>query len=264
LRRAEPWLVVASAASSLAILFLFLPLAALFTMFDPRIFAKVFLYNPVFYRVARAAMLTTFEASGLAVALNACLGIPLAYILARKRFRGRGVIESLVDVPLLLPHTVAGIAVLCAFGHAGLLAPITKPLGIYIEDTFLGIVLAMAFVSAPIMIDTAKVGFASVDPELEMVARSLGASPSRVFASITLPLAIRSIAAGAILSWARALSEVGAILIVAYYPRTLNVLTIEWFSMYGLPYCIALAVPLALVSIALFTLLRLVIQRAHD
>jgi len=262
LARLEKSIIVVSALASLAILYLFLPVASLFVMFDPHTFYRVFVENPTFYTVARRAVVITLEASVSAVALNACLGIPLAYILARKSFRGRELIESLVDIPLLLPHTVAGIAVLCAFGRGGLLGPLLSKLGIYVEDTFTGIVLAMAFVSAPIMIDTVKTGFASIDPELEMVARSLGASPSRVFLSITLPLALRSIAAGAILTWARALSEVGALLIVAYYPRTINVLTVEWFSMFGLRYCIALAVPMALLTIAIFTALRTVFRHA--
>jgi len=261
MRRVEASLLVASSIASVTICFLFIPVAALFILFDPRTFAKIFLLNPTLYTIARSALLTTFEASASATALNIALGIPLAYILARKSFRGKRVLESIVDVPLMLPHSVAGIAILCAFGRAGLLAPITQRLGIVIEDTFLGIVAVMAFVSAPIFIDTAKVGFASIDRELEIVARSLGASALRAFITVTLPLSLRAIAAGAVLAWARALSEVGALLIVAYYPRTINVLTVEWFSMFGLRYTIALSIPLALLAIALFVLLRTVIER---
>ncbi len=262
LARIELGMVAVSVLASLAILYLFIPVASLFAVFDPHTFYKIFISNPAFYTVARRAVVTTLEASAAAVAINACLGIPLAYVLARKSFRGKSVVESVVDIPLLLPHTVAGIAVLCAFGRGGVLGPALSRIGLYVEDTFLGVVLAMAFVSAPIMIDTVKTGFASIDPELEMVARSLGATPSKVFASVTLPLALRSIAAGAVLSWARALSEVGALLIVAYYPRTINVLTVEWFSMFGLRYCVALAVPMALLSIAIFAALRTVLRHA--
>jgi len=256
LRGAEPFLVAAAALGSAAVLFIFVPLAALFLLLDPGALAEVASRQPYAPEVA-AAFATTFTASGLSTALVAAAGVPLGYLLARRDFAGKALVESLVDIPLMLPHVVAGIMLLVAYGRRGLL-----PLGI--EDTFWGVVAVMAFVSAPIMVDTAKAGFASVDESLERVARSLGATPGRAFLTVTLPLASRSILAGAILSWARALSEVGALLIVAYYPKTVNILVLEYFNAYGLRFAVALAAPLAALAIALFAALRVVVRGAKD
>ncbi len=260
LRRAEPFLILISSLGSFIILFLFIPIASLFAMLNPQILAEVFT-SPMYVDEVRGAFITTFLASGLATAVLLLCGIPLAYILARYSFPGKTVIESVLDIPLMIPHAVAGIMVLTAFGKRGLLGILTTNLGLAVDDSFWGIVAVMAFVSAPIMIDTVKAGFSSVDPMLEAVARSLGASRARVFVTVTLPLAYRSILAGTILSWARALSEVGAIIVVAYYPKTINVLILEYLNVYGLGYAIALAIPLTLLALALFIALRAVTRR---
>ncbi len=257
LGRAEPFLLTLSGLASLLICMVVIPIAALFLLTNPSTMTEVFICNHMLATQARNAFITTFEASGIAAAILVALGTPLAYVLARYEFPGKLLVESLVDIPLMIPHVVAGIMVLMAFGRRGLLASLTG-VSVTIEDTFWGIVLAMTFVAIPLAVDTAKVAFQSIDPMLEAVARSLGASRWRAFTSVTLPLSIKGIAAGAILAWARALSEVGAILVVAYYPKTVNVLILEWLSVYGLKYAVALAVPLVLLSLALFTAFRFV------
>lgn len=257
----EKFLLTLSIAGSLLVFFLLSPVIALFISIDPDTLSQTLYRDPVLANEFRRALLVTLEASVLSTSILLVLGIPLAYILARKRFWGREFIESLIDVPLMIPHAVAGVMVLVAYGRRGLLGPITSWLGLAVDDSFWGIVATMAFVSAPIMIDTLKIGFRSIDPMLEYIGRSLGASPYKVFQTITLPLALRSILSGAILSWARALSEVGAILIVAYYPKSINVLVIEWFSTYGIRYAVSISLVLALLSLAVFTLLRLVVEK---
>jgi molybdate transport system permease protein len=142
-------------------------------------------------------------------------GTPLAYLLARRDFPGKFIVDMLIDLPIVLPPTVAGVALLVAFGRRGVIGEYLDDAGINIAFTTTAVVLAQLFVSAPFYIRTAKAGFESVEPVYEGVASTLGASPLRAFWRITLPLAWPSLVAGAILCWARALSELGATLIFA-------------------------------------------------
>jgi len=244
--------------SSIIIFFLLSPLILIFLLVDYNLISTSILGVGRLADEARRAFILTFETASLSTLILLFTGIPLAYILAKFNFKGKTVLESIIDMPFLLPHTVAGIFVLVTYGSRGPIGSILSNIGLIIEDTFWGIVFAMAFVSAPILINSIRDGFKSIDPTLEYVARSLGASHARVFITISLPLAWRNIITGALLSWARAISEVGAILIVAYYPKTINVLVIEWFNTYGLAYALALTVPLLFVSIGLFILIRIV------
>ncbi len=259
LRRAEPFLVVVSGLTSLAVLFVVMPVASLFIICDPHVLSYLFT-SPIFAGEVRSAFINTFVASAIATLALLIIGIPTGYMLARYSFPGKSVIESILDIPLLMPHVVSGIMILSAFSERGIFSPVISMFKIRVEDTLLGIVLAMMFVSAPIMIDTVKAAIASIDPMLEHVARTLGASSLRVFFTVTLPLVSRSLIAAVILTWARALSEVGAILIVAYYPKTVNVLVLEYFQAFGLKYAIALSVPLALIAIAIFSSLRAILK----
>ena len=146
--------------------------------------------------------------------------MPLAYILARGSFRGRGVIQSVVDLPLVVPHTVAGIALLFLLGRTGWVGGPAAHLGVSFYGSQWGIVAAMLFVSAPFAVNSARVAFEAIDPRLERAARSLGASPWHAFRRITLPLGLRGVLTGAVLVYARSISEFGAVVIIAYYPAT--------------------------------------------
>ena len=141
------------------------------------------------------------------------VGTPLAYLLARRQFPGKFLIDLLLDLPIVLPPTVAGVALLVALGRRGLVGEHLS--SVDIAFTTSAVVLAQLFVSAPFYIRTAKAGFEEVEPRYEGVAWTLGASQLRTFWRVTLPLAWPSIVAGAILCWARALSELGATLIFA-------------------------------------------------
>nr|WP_280921184.1 ABC transporter permease [Halarchaeum rubridurum] len=141
--------------------------------------------------------------------LACLLGVPLALLL-RRDFAGRPVVEALVDLPLVVPHSVAGLAVLLAFGEGGAL-PSLPVLG-----AVPGLVLALTFVSAPYAVNGAREGFETVDRDAERAARSLGASRFETFRRVTAPLAVRGVLSGAVLSWARAVSEYGAVAVVAY------------------------------------------------
>jgi len=162
-------------------------------------------------------------------------------------------------MPVVIPHTVAGIALLFIFGRAGILgAPIHMAFGILFSDSYWGIVLAMLFVGIPFVVNQSRDGFMKVDPRMENVARSLGATRLSAFARVTIPLTWRSLLSAAIMTWARAVSEFGSVAVIAYYPRTINTLLFEWYNFFGYVYTKPLAALLLLVALAIFATLRAV------
>jgi len=255
--RLEAGLIAFSGLSSLLVLFLVLPIIALYLGLEPSVLGDL-LGNPALRGEVVGGFKVALLASAAAVALLLALGIPLAYLLARYSFPCKRILEGIVDVPLALPHVVAGVMLLEAYGARGPAGPLLERVHLVVEDHFLGVVLVMAFVSAPLLVDTVKVGFQAVPESLEAVARTLGASRLRAFKDIALPLAARSIVAGSLLAWARGLSEVGALLVVAYYPKTVNILILEYLSIYGLPYAVALSALYAALALAIFASLRVV------
>jgi len=153
--------------------------------------------------------------TAISLVLTVAFGLPLAFVLARRQFRGKGLLESVVDLPIVLPPSVAGLALLLVFGRRGLLSPPLELLGIAIPFTTIAVILAQTFVSAPFFIRSARTGIASVDRDLEDAARVDGASEPQVFRAITMPLAGAALAAGLVMSWARALGEFGATIMFA-------------------------------------------------
>lgn len=153
--------------------------------------------------------------STITLAVAVMVGTPLAYLLARRQFPGKMLVDLLLDLPIVLPPTVAGVALLVTLGRRGVIGEQLDAAGLDVAFTTTAVILAQLFVSAPFYIRTAKAGFESVEPVYEGVASTLGASPLRTFLRVTLPLAWPSLVAGAILCWARALSELGATLIFA-------------------------------------------------
>jgi molybdate transport system permease protein len=199
------------ALAGLLLLFVLLPLVALVwrstvsTDFWPS------LTRPSVLRSLRLTAIT----SAITVALAIVTGTPAAYLLARRSFPGKRLVETLIDLPLVLPPVVAGVALLMAFGRRGLLGHQLEVLGIELPFTTAAVVLAQLFVAAPFYVRGARLGFLAVPRELEQAAAIHGASSWTVFRQITLPLALPGIASGAILCWARALSEFGATLMFA-------------------------------------------------
>jgi molybdate/tungstate transport system permease protein len=200
----------------------------------------------------RAALLVTVEAALIATGLAAIGGVPLAYLLARRSFAGKRVVEGLIDLPIVFPHTAAGIALLLVFGRTGALGRGLAHLGLTFTDSLPGIVVAMLFVSLPFLVDTAREAFALVDPGYERVARTLGATPGVAFLRVALPLAGRGVLAGALLMWARGMSEFGAIVILAYNPKTVPVLVFERFQGFGLDAAKPVALLIVLAALAVF------------
>jgi len=212
----------------------------------------------------RAAIVLSLEGALLSAALAALVGVPLAYALARTAFPGKGVIAALIDLPLAVPHTVAGIALLMVFGRQGFFGEPLQAIGLKFWGTIAGVVVAMLFVSAPYTVNAARIGFEAVDPRLEKIARTLGLGPWRAFMRITLPLARRSIMTGVTLTYARSISEFGAVIILVYYPMTAPVKIYELFLRFGLEQSAAAAVLLLIVSLSLFVLLRTLAQRGAE
>ncbi len=196
----------------------------------------------------------TLTAALFSTLISAVSGIPLAYLLARKKFFGRAAILAVIDLPIIIPHSAAGIALLTVIGRQSLLGKLT---GNGLVGTAAGISVAMAFVSLPFLINAARDAFASVPEELEKAARALGARPWYVFFTISLPLAWRGILSGMILMWARGISEFGAVVIIAYHPMTTPVMVFQRFNDYGLRHARSVAVLLILICVSLFFLFRL-------
>lgn len=195
-------------------------------------------------------------ASAMAAVLSMLLGTPLAYVLARREFPGKKVVESLIDLPIMIPHPVIGIAFLTLAGRNNWFGRMLGGMGVEIMGTVTGITMVLFFVGLPFYINTVKAGFESVPVRLERVSRSLGAGPADTFFRVTLPLCRRSVLVGMIMCMARALSEFGAVVIVAYHPMIAPVLMFERFTAYGLKYSQPVAVILILVSLVFFVLLR--------
>jgi molybdate transport system permease protein len=214
------------------------------------------------------AMRLSAITSTIALAIAVMFGTPLAYLLARRDFPGKVVVDVLVDLPLVLPPTVAGVALLVAFGRRGVLGGELGAFGIEVAFTTTAVVLAQVFVSAPYYIRTVKAGFESVSPQYEGVAATLGAGPLRVFWRIVLPLAWPSVLAGAILCWARALSELGATLVFAgNFPERTQTMPLAIIGVFdsgaSVDVAIALSVILVAAAAAMLVLLRLVAGRSR-
>jgi molybdate transport system permease protein len=198
------------AATALALGFLALPVAAVFLRVSPgHLFAQ--LGNPV----ATDALLVSLKTSAIAHALVLVVGTPAAYLLATRRFSGRSLVLALIELPLVLPPAVAGIALLAAFGRFGLLGGTLHALGLTVPFTQAAVVLAVAFVEAPFYVGGGIAAFEAVDRTLLDAARTLGAGPARVFARVAVPLALGGLAAGSALALARGLGEFGATIIFA-------------------------------------------------
>ena len=212
--------------------------------------------------VRLAIFLSLFTAT-LTTVLAIILGVPLAYILARKDFPFRNVIDSLVDLPILIPHTVAGIALLTLFGPRALIGSTLRNIGLVFTSTIYGIILAQFFVSAPLLIKTTKEVLLKIDENIIKVARTLGASSREVFFDIELPLSARGILTGAILCWARAISEFGAVIILAYYPHTAPVLIYIRFETWGLSASKPISALLLLVTLLIFILLKYIEKKGE-
>jgi molybdate transport system permease protein len=244
----RPALVVATA---LALTFLLLPLLALFLRVSPgTLFSQ--LGNPA----ARDALLVSLKTSAIAHTVVLLVGTPAAYLLATQRFRGRTLLLTALELPLVLPPAVAGIGLLAAFGQRGLLGDTFEALGVSVSFTQAAVVLAVIFVSSPFYLRWAVAAFSSVDAQLLEAARTLGAGPARTFWRVALPLAAGGLTAASSLAFARGLGEFGATIMFAGSVRGITqTLPLAIYAELDVNFDVALAVGALLVLVSLAVLL---------
>lgn len=196
---------------SLALLALIgLPILALVVRSIDRDFLT-YVLSPTSVDALKLSLLTSVTS----VLLILLTGTPLAYLLAHWKFPGRTLVDMLVDLPVVLPPAVAGIALLMAFGRLGMFGSWLNAFGITVSFTTTAVIMAQTFVSAPFFVRAAKIGFAAIDPQQQEAARLEGASEWQVFQYIMFPLSVRAVLTGVVLTWTRALGEFGATLLFA-------------------------------------------------
>lgn len=239
----------------LILLFIIAPLAGMFLKTSP-----ISLFETAKESEVRDSIWLTIWTSVAGTLFFAIAAIPLAYLLARKNFPLKKVVTGIIDLPIVIPHSAAGIAILGLITRDSLLGRMGSSVGLNFVGHPIGISIAMAFVSIPFLINAARDGFEGVPVRLEKAALTLGASPARVFFTISLPLAWRNIVSGLILMFARGMSEFGAVIVVAYHPMITPVLIYERFGSFGLKYARPVSVLFILISLAVFILLRLLSQ----
>jgi molybdate transport system permease protein len=244
------------AVAGLFALFLALPVATLV--------ARSVLDGSLLDAINTPAVLTALGLSlattAVSLMLTVVLGLPLAFVLARRTFRLKWLVEGIVDLPIVLPPSVAGLALLLVFGRRGVLSGPLGLTGMDIAFTTAAVILAQTFVSAPFFVRSARTGIAAIERELEDAARVDGASEWRLFRSITAPLAAAALAAGLVMSWARALGEFGATIVFAGSLRGVTqTLPLAIYAEFATNFDVALALGalLVLVSGAILLLAKL-------
>ncbi len=207
-----------------------------------------------------AALALSLGTTAVSLVITVVFGLPLAFVLARRRFRGKWLVETLVDLPIVLPPSVAGLALLLVFGRRGLLGSTLDTVGIELAFTTIAVVLAQVFVSAPFFVRSARAGIAGVDRDLEDAARVDGASEQQLFRLVTVPLAGPSLAAGLVMSWARAMGEFGATIMfagsIAGRTQTLPLLVYSEFGGGDLDTAVAAAAILVLAALGVLVAVR--------
>jgi molybdate transport system permease protein len=232
------------------LLFIALPIAAIFLRLSP-LDLLAGLGQPQVPQAVRISLVT----SSIAVAMTWIFGTPVAYLLYRPRSRISRLVDSLIDLPTVLPPAVAGVALLMAFGRGGLLGGVFSAIGLSIPFSTAAVVLAQTFVAAPLYIKSAAVGFAAVDCELKQAAALDGAGRWQVFRYIMLPMAWAPLVSGSILTWARALGEFGAtILFAGNFPGRTQTMPLAIYIGFELDLSVALALSAVLILLSLVVL----------
>jgi molybdate transport system permease protein len=252
MRRRLFWLALFLAAG-VALLFLLLPLVAIFARVPP---GK--LIRQLGDRVVLDAFVVSLKTNAIAEALILAIGTPAAYLLASRRFRGRSVALTLIELPLVLPPAVAGIGLFAAFGRIGLLGSTLDAAGIEIPFTQAAVVMAIAFVASPFYLRQAVAAFEAVDRNLLDASRTLGASPARTFARVALPLAAGGLGAGAALALARGIGEFGAtIMFAGSLQGVTQTLPLAIYAEFNRSFDVALTIGALLVAVSAALLLML-------
>lgn len=233
------------------LLFLTLPLIALFVR-TPSESLLSNLTSPQVIQAVSLSMLTTLVTVGATV----ILGTPVAYLIARHDFKLRRIVDTVLDLPMVLPPAVAGVALLMAFGRRGIFGSYLEIMGINIAFTQIAVILAQTFVAAPFFVKAAILGFSSIEPELEQAAALDGAGGWQVFRFVTIPLSWTALLSGMVMTWARALGEFGATIIFAgNYPGRTQTMPLAIYLGFELDLGIALTLSLILVGFSFLVLM---------
>jgi molybdate/tungstate transport system permease protein len=215
-----------------------------------------------------ASVEVTFIIATAAALLSVLVGTPFAYLLARSDFKLKEAIEAIIDIPIMVPHVVVGIMIILAFSSRYGLGPFLQGIGVNMIDTLIGAIITVTYLSATYSIRVTESAIKMINPDVELTARTLGSTPSFVFIHVTLPKIWKSIANGAILTWARAVAEVGALLIVAYYvyfngnyvyPASIYIF--QSFEISGLTGVVSYSAALLIIVLATFMVCRFVLRR---
>lgn len=255
----QPFRLLLVFLGGIVLLFIIAPLAGMYIATSPSDFFKT-----AADREVTGSIWLTLWTSMLATLIFAVAAVPFSWFLARKKFPGKRLVTGIIDVPVVIPHSAAGIAILGFVSRDTVVGRLGDSIGLSFVGSAPGIILAMAFVSIPFLVNAARSGFEAVPEKLEKAALNLGASPSRVFFTISLPLAWRSVLSGLIMMWARGMSEFGAVVIVAYHPMIAPVLIWERFAAFGLSNARPVAVLFITVCLLFFIVLRMLSNRYED
>ena len=244
--------------AGLILLFIIAPLIGMFISTTP-----LSIFETAKEPEVQKSIWLTISTSIAATLIFSIGAIPLAYLLARKKFIFKKMLLGIINIPVIIPHSAAGIALLGIISRDTTLGKIAASMGFSFVNNPAGIIVAMAFVSIPYLLNSAIDGFLNVPERLEKVALSLGASHAKVFFTITLPLAWRNILTGLIMMWGRGLSDFGAVIIIAYHPMITPVMIFARFNSYGLNYAKPVTVLFICICLILFIAMKLISKKKN-
>ncbi len=210
----------------------------------------------------------TFVIATSAAVFSVLIGTPFAYLLARYDFKFKEIIDAIIDIPIMIPHVIVGIMILLAFSSQFGFGPFLQGIGVNMIDTLIGAIVAVTYLSATYSIRVIESAIKLINPDVELTARTLGASPTFTFTHIIVPRIWKAIANGAILTWARAVAEVGALLVIAYYvyfngnyvyPASIYIY--EGYETIGLAGAVKFSAALLVIVLAAFIIYRLVLRQ---
>ena len=212
----------------------------------------------------------TFIIATAAAAFAVVVGTPFAYLLARHDFRFKEIVDSIIDVPIMIPHVIVGVMIILAFASTSGFGSFFHAIGFNVIDTLLGAIITVTYLSATYSIRIVEGAIRQVNPDVELTARTLGASPQFTFIHVVIPKIWRSIANGAIIAWARAVAEVGALLVVAYYVlfsgnlvSPASIYIYEGYEALGLGNAVKFSAALVVIILATFILYRVALKYAR-
>lgn len=251
--------MIFSIAGGLFLLFLVAPLLNLMLVASPQRLLETALEPSVQHSIG-----LSLSMAALATVICAMLVVPFAWLMARKQWKIKPLISGLIDLPMMIPHSAAGIALLGVINRDSYAGKLASNIGIDFVDRPAGIALAMAFVSVPYLFNAAHNAFVSVPRRFELAAMNLGASSWSTFFKVSLPLAWRGILNGLIMMFARGMSEFGAVVIIAYNPFTTPVLIFDRFNAFGLGSAQSISALFIFICLIVFIGLRLLSKTAED